>query len=435
MKRSYGSFVLMGLWALTLMFVVSCDTADNVRDPDLDYFVKFFGGDGDQRGVDMLVLNDGSLILLGTYSYSTIESDIYLLRVGADGNVIWEEKFGDGLLIAKDIEPTNDGNFVLVADSKADETSDFDILLYKISPEGTILAESGPIGSALANDYSKSVTSLVDGSFIVSGTTELTSTWVNPNDPGDDLGNVLNYRFDQNLQPFTSDAWSPVTHGFGANLDVAVKTGPAPDGFYVYGYTNSDISNNNPNERLGLFYFKRGSTNGSLSEVYYPGNIINVNDTQIEFVQPVPAPLGGGVLVIGTSINNLGVSEIFLARLRSSLTFRTLQDDASVYMTIPLGRNIRGMSAAASVIGEKGFLIVGNEVRTTGAANFWLTKIDQSGSVLWSATFGSESEEDAAAAVVELPDGRIVVLGTMGLADNQYKMALIKLNPRGQLLK
>jgi hypothetical protein len=40
-----------------------------------------------------------------------------------------------------------------------------------------------------------------------------------------------------------------------------------------------------------------------------------------------------------------------------------------------------------------------------------------------------------AAAVTELPDGKVVVLGTMGLADNQFKIAFIKLNRSGQLLK
>jgi hypothetical protein len=90
---------------------------------------------------------------------------------------------------------------------------------------------------------------------------------------------------------------------------------------------------------------------------------------------------------------------------------------------------------ANSIIGGSGYLILGNEVRGTGAVNFWLSKIDQSGIILWSSTFGSEGEDDFAAAVHELPDGKIAILGTMGLADNQSKMALIKVNPQGALLK
>jgi hypothetical protein len=55
--------------------------------------------------------------------------------------------------------------------------------------------------------------------------------------------------------------------------------------------------------------------------------------------------------------------------------------------------------------------------------------------VLWSTTLGSEDEDDTAAAVAELPDGKIVILGTMGLTDNQFKMAFIKVNRTGQFLK
>ena len=82
-----------------------------------------------------------------------------------------------------------------------------------------------------------------------------------------------------------------------------------------------------------------------------------------------------------------------------------------------------------------GFLILANEVRSTGATNSWLTKVDQTGDPLWSATFGSEAEDDTGAAVIELPDGKIAILATMGLADNQFKMALIKVNREGKLLK
>ena len=106
-----------------------------------------------------------------------------------------------------------------------------------------------------------------------------------------------------------------------------------------------------------------------------------------------------------------------------------------MYTTLPLQRNIGGVAAATSIAGPFGYLVLGNEVRSTGATNLWLSKIDQSGAVLWSTTFGSELEDDSGAAVAELPDGKIVVLGTMGLADNQSKMALIKMNPQGELLK
>lgn len=441
MKGWNGTFLFAILWAMLAWGIFSCDTANNVEDPDMHYFVKYYGGDGNQIGVDMIALNDGSFLLLGNYSESNFDTDIYVVRVDSEGEVIWEKRYRQNpgnIASAKDIEPTGDGNFIILADFQTAIGSQTDLKLIKISPDGTKLDSSIVFGSVEANDYSRTVTVLDDGGFIVSGTTEFTRSFNNPTDPDPDLGNVINYRFDQNLDQFSLSQWSPISPGFNAQLDVAVKTFETPyprdSAFYVFGYSTGDLFATNPNESLSLFYFKRGVKGGE-SNNYAPGNIVNVNNTEIQFVLPVAQELGGGFIVIGTSQNNTGLSDIFVAKMRDTLTFN--DNDATLYYTIPLGRNIRGVSAANSIIGTSGYLVLGNEVRSTGALklNIWLTKIDQSGRVIWSSTFGSEAEDDSGAAVCELPDGKIVIFGTMGLADNQSKMALIKLNPRGELLK
>lgn len=417
----------------------SCDTADNMEDTALHYFVKYYGGDGDQSGVDMQALDDGSFLLLGNYAHGTLDTEVYLVRVDAAGEVIWEKtfrQFPKDNWDAKDLEVAADGNFVVLADFQRSIQSTMQFKLLKISPDGDLL-DSASFGHPQAGDFSRSVTALPDGGFIVSGTTELTSTFNLVNNPDPDLGDFFNYRIDQDLNQLTENQWAPVSPGFGGKFDVAVKILPQADlsdQFYVFGHSNINLNNTNPNRKLGLFYFQRNEE-GNTGNVFFPGNVLNVNDTRIEFVSTLPAEMGGGFVVIGTSSTNLGVSEIFLARLRPSLSFTKLQDDAILYNTVPLQRNIRGVSAASSLTGEHGYLVLANEVRSTGETNFWLSKIDQSGRVLWSTTFGSEAQNDEGAAVTELADGKIVVLGTMRLADNQSKMAFIKMNPRGQLLK
>lgn len=434
MNRRNYSFPFFILWAFMIMGMPGCDTANNVEDPDLHYFVKYYGGDGNQRSVDILALDDGSFLLLGNYAESTIDSDIYLIRVNAEGDVLWEKRFSDNdNSTAKDLEPTSDGNFIVLADYQSTDSLANGKLL-KVSPDGTIL--DVVFFGTLANDFSRTVTAIDDGGFIVSGTTELTSTWTDPNNPNPDLGNFFNYRFDQNLS--ASSNWDPI-QGFGGLLDVSVRTLQTQGIFYVFGYSNNDISGTNPDNNLGLFYFGLSSNNVKLG-VSFPGDPYGVlhEKTEINFVQPVAPELGTGFVVIGTSQDNLGVvSEIFFARMRSVLAFSNtpLLDDITLYQTIRLDRKIRGVSAASSLVGSVGYLVLGDEVRSTGASNIWISKIDQSAGILWSSTFGSEEGDDSAAGVVELPDGKIVILGTMGLADNQSKMALIKLNPGGQLLK
>ena len=88
MNMSKNKLRFLIIWLLPLMALFACDTANNVEDPDLHYFVKYYGGDGNQRGVDMVTLSDGSLLLLGNWSESAFESDIYLVRVDPEGGVI-----------------------------------------------------------------------------------------------------------------------------------------------------------------------------------------------------------------------------------------------------------------------------------------------------------------------------------------------------------
>lgn len=428
--RNHCVFSRLSGWLLMgLIFIFSCNTADNIEDPDLDYFIKFYGGDGDQLATDMLSLSDGSFLLLGYSPVSNLESFIYVVRVSAVGDVIWEKSFEGGFSIAKDLEPTLDGNFIIVADHMAPGSNHFDLQLLKISPAGDLLGSK--TAGTLAHEHSRTVTPLADGDFIVSGTTEFTSTWVNPNDPDPDLGDVFNYRFGPNLDMLPTNEWSPAIHGWGSNLDVAVKTAEVLGGYYVFGYTNSPFGGENPDERFGLFYFRRGSS-GSLGSVLFSKN--TSDDTQINLVEPVPSALGGGFVVIGSSTDDSDFSTPVFARLRDSLTFDPRGSDIPLLRMIPFGRNIRGIRATPTLFGEHGFLILGTEARTIGT-NFWLSKIDQSAKVIWSASFGSEGEDDSAAAVVQLPDGKIVILGTMRMPDNQSKMALIKINPRGQFLK
>lgn len=430
------------------MVLHGCDTARNVEDPDLHYFIKYYGGDGNQSGVDMLALDDGTFLLLGNYSGATY-TDIYLLRVGAEGDVLWERRLqGETrttIFDAKDLERSGDGNFVVLADVRADINALSHINVFKISPDGDVL-DNVVFGTA-ANDFSRSVTALADGGYIVSGVTEFTATWNLANEPDPDLGDTYTVRLDADLQLLSTNEWSPVINGFGSNLDVAVRAVQLEptdtSSYYVFGYTNSTINGSsnsgtlNLKERFGLFYFQQGRS-GTVGGVNYPGNINPEHNTKINFVDRVPPEMGGGFVVVGTSLNNVGQGNIFLARMRPLLTFSGgWQNDATLYKLLPFERNmnISGVAATGSLTGEFGYLVLGNEVRSTGARNMHLAKVNQLGNVLWTTSFGSEAEEDYGAAVTQLPDGRIYVLGTMGLGDNQQKMALIKINRNGLFLK
>src|SRR4051812_42983724 len=106
----YKRLLLYGL----LFLFVSCDNSNNVEAPGDKYFVKYYGEDGDQQAIDMVVNSDGTFMLLGSSTGGT--QVIFLIKADAEGHMLWQKKFGTSTDVPKDIEPTLDGNYVVLSD-------------------------------------------------------------------------------------------------------------------------------------------------------------------------------------------------------------------------------------------------------------------------------------------------------------------------------
>jgi hypothetical protein len=83
-----------------------------------------------------------------------------------------------------------------------------------------------------------------------------------------------------------------------------------------------------------------------------------------------------------------------------------------------------------------GYFALSNIFNSAGTSDMILIKLDVTLQEVWKnpVTFGGDGD-DTAAAVAELSDGHIMVLGTMNLGNppEQFKIALMKLNSAGQL--
>src|SRR6478609_6014384 len=100
----------------------SCDTSGTIGDPAQDHFIKYYGSDGDQEGVDAVVGPDGSIYLLGntTAPGTTVGKQLYLVKTDPEGMLIQQRTFsGKNNVEAKDIELTSDGKLVILADFDA----------------------------------------------------------------------------------------------------------------------------------------------------------------------------------------------------------------------------------------------------------------------------------------------------------------------------
>lgn len=403
---------------------IACDTDKNIDPPDETHFVKYYGTDENESGVDLIVQQDGTAILLG----KSLSGDkrIYLVKVDDRGEIIWEEYLGDDTDIAKDIEPTPDGNFIVLSDY-LESFNNYDLKLIKVDADGDSI--DGEVFGFSGSENSSAITPISDGGFIVAGTAEYSIVV----EPGtiNDVSDMFHFRCDQNLD-FTNLIWED---GYGkGSIDGATKVFEEASGrFSVFGYTNGDHGNFTSG-KIAVQYFSLSPAGLPTNQENYLGDFNQ--DVKSNHVIKVPPSMGSGYFILATRFSNTGSVSIYVSKLRSSLNFDP--QDELLNEEIPLGLGVQAFEAVSATASEnadgQGFLLLANETLLNGRTNISLSKIDQLGNVLWYVSLGSEERDDRAAAVAELPDGRILVLGTVAIGD-QTKMALFKLNSKGQLIK
>lgn len=410
----------------------SCDTGGNFDTPDEDYFIKYYGTSGNQFGVDMVVETDGTIVAVGRSELNTSKR-IYFLRIDSKGQVLSQTTLGSTTEEVKDIEPSGDGNYIVLSlFTRTDGGENLDVKLIKVSPLGVPL-DSGTYGIAYPyNDYASSVTPLVSGGYVVAGRAENVTEKANPSSANPDLGDFFLFKFDADLNPVAGNNVWISRSGSGAT-DGAVKYFELQNGRGIcFGYSKMTGSANPRGNQLLAYTETDALGLGSAFQVFNPSGVVNNSNTTVTSVSKTPS-FNPGYFITGVSVNSLGISQLFICKLKGTLTYS--DNDVELYNTLsPTGAaQLTGVSATTSAVAPQGFLIAGNDLQQLGTRNIWLTRIDFSGKELWSVSFGSDQGDDEVGAVTELANGKILVLGTVELGDNKKKLTLIKLNSKGQL--
>lgn len=416
-----------------IWFLAGC--SDSVSPAYNNSFVKYYGEDEQQEGVDLLVSTaDQSLLLLGTsHAANSSINSLYVVKTDWNGNVLWSKKIGGPADIAKDIEFANDGGFVILSETR-DLNNNADIKVIKIDESGeevaSVIYRSPSQSGTFPNDYPVSITPATNG-YIVTGTTEYNTAWassgiVNNTD-------ALHLRLTDDLGIYDTAQFYLAT-GESEN-DFGIKTVKLrEDRYYLFG--TSQVSYEGPvNDDYNFWYF--GMNNGGIQTGHKGiiGQDVAGRDERLYAVCPA---FSGGFFLVGTFSANTTANrnELYIAHLYlTGGELARAQGDRN--LTIYKGnesRNITPVSVAQSFYNRPGYLIAGNE-GDAEATNIWLSKVDETGELVWSSSFGSISarNKDTAGAVAELPDGSILLLGTVNLNITNLKMALFKLNGEGKL--
>ncbi|WP_299064513.1 hypothetical protein [uncultured Polaribacter sp.] len=142
---------------------------------------KYFGGSFTDTPLGIVETNDNNFIIVGSSDSNDFNIsdnkgtyDFWVVKISNSGNLIWEKSFGGSEIDeARAITTTNDGNFLIVGDTRSKDKNvsknngAADIWILKISTDGNLIWEK-TIG-ATNFDVARAITKTQDNDFVIAG--------------------------------------------------------------------------------------------------------------------------------------------------------------------------------------------------------------------------------------------------------------------------
>jgi hypothetical protein len=142
---------------------------------------KFYGGSFTDTPYSLIQTDDNGFLIVGSSDSNDVDIkgnkgqyDFWVVKISEIGDLLWEKSFGGSEIDeAHDITESNDGNYILVGDTRSNDLDvsenkgAADLWVIKISPTGNLIWEKSFGGSSF--DVGRSIAKTQDGGFIISG--------------------------------------------------------------------------------------------------------------------------------------------------------------------------------------------------------------------------------------------------------------------------
>ncbi|TKJ41064.1 hypothetical protein CEE37_05200 [candidate division LCP-89 bacterium B3_LCP] len=136
----------------------------------IEQWSQTFGGSGDVYGYSVQQTIDGGYIIAGYTEITFFNTDFYLIKADASGNLLWSRTFG-GSETDKgySVQQTDDGGYVIAGRTSSYGAGSYDVYLVKTNASGDTLLTRTFGGSS--SDFGSSVHQTDDGGYIIAGYT------------------------------------------------------------------------------------------------------------------------------------------------------------------------------------------------------------------------------------------------------------------------
>lgn len=381
------------------------------------------GGTGDDQVSSVVQVSDGGYITVG-YTTSTGEGlrDIYVLRLNATGDLIWEKEYGGtGNDEGKCIQKTSDGGYIIAGYTDSLGNGGEDVYILKLDQNGSVLWQKtyGGIG----NDRANCIQQTSDGYVITGYTSVVEPTSIPSTANSDNLyasanRDVYVLKVDKN----GTLVWEKRFGGTG--IDEGKWIQQTNDGGYIIaGYTNSFGAGGND------IYIIKLDSNGDYDwDKTYGG----VND---DIANGIVQSSDGNYVFAGStgSTGSILSSQLYVVKISS-----IGQHDVLWQKTY--GENYMNSAYSIQKTKDGGYVLAGvKDFQVTSIMPFeatgdlYVLKIDSNGNLVWQKTYGGDNL-DSGSSIRQTSDGGYVVGGTtQSFVSETNDAYILKLDSSGNL--
>ncbi|MEW6034698.1 MAG: hypothetical protein AB1603_07585 [Chloroflexota bacterium] len=357
-------------------------------------WLKAFGGSMDDWGTCVRQTSDGGYVVSGTTRSGTASgSDVYLLKVDAQGQQSWARNFGPTLWEhGMQVQQTKDGGYIVVGRGYNTVSQRYEMLLLKTDADGNESWAKNLVWRSDADAMGQSVQQTTDGGYIVAGWTWGQAYLVKT----DSMGNT--------------EWWRDFG---GSRIESAYSVQQTSDGGYIlagetesYGAGTSDM------------YLVQTDAQGN--EEWHK----TFGGTSVEIAFSVQQTTDGGYIVAGQTSSFGAYKEGYLVKTDANGN----QEWSKVF-----GGQGDDFLYCVQQTGDGGYILVGwTQSFGRGEEDVYLVKTDAGGNRMWYRTFG-EYKFDSGWWVQQTSDGGYIITGgTRSYGTGSSDVILIKTDAEGR---
>ena len=411
----------------TMLIVICCCNPDKDLNPIIPVsngsleMAKTYGGSKNDVAKSVIATSDGGFAVLGyTQSIdgdvtgkSSENYDYWMLKFNSEALLEWNKTYGgSGDDRGSQLIQTSDGGYALIGYSDSSDgdvtinNGNRDFWVIKINATGAITWEKSFGYSGV--DEGVSILETSDNHFILSGVLDVTASGgdgntgrYSPRHAGGDYWSIK-------INASGDTVWSRFYGGSFTDSPAGIIENTNSDLITVGGSDSNDVDISNNKGAYDFWVIKSNASGDIIWEKSYGGS-------EIDEARGVISTDNGDHIIVGdtrseeqdVSFNN-GGADLWVLRI---------SDNGDTIWEKSYGGSNFDVAKSISSTFDSGFIIAGSSRSSNGDVNknqgqndAWITKISNSGLLIWETTVGG-AEIDFAYDAVQLTNGTIIAVG------------------------